>query len=139
MIKNRGAVLVLIVVLLTISATFILYGYSYFLFNNQRDFLFSKYYERAVASALSCREVATARLNINFLYRVSNAELLNFNCKYSVVTNNDVKDKDIYIDVFATGTVDVPISIYPKVIVVSLKSTIQISHIGPKIIKTILQ
>lgn len=136
--RNKGAVLILIVVVLTITATFILYSYSSFLVTSQKDFLFSKYYERAVASALSCRETATARLNVNFLYRVSNAELSNFNCKYSVVTNNEVKDRDVYVDIFATSTIDVPVFIYPKSISVVLESTIKISHLGPAIIKTIL-
>jgi hypothetical protein len=137
--RNKGAVLVLIVVVLTVSATFAMYSYSYLLINSQRDFLFSKYYERAIASALSCREVAMARVNVNFLYRASNAEIANFSCKYSVVTNNEVKDRDVYIDIFATGTVDVTKIVYPKSILVGIKSTVQISHIGPKITQTIIQ
>ena len=137
--RNKGAVLILIVVVLTITATFILYSYSSFLVTSQKDFLFSKYYERAIASALSCREVATARLNVNFLYRASNAEITNFNCKYSIVTNSNFMDRDVYIDIFATGTVDVPKIVYPKSILVGIKSTVQISHIGPKITQTIIQ
>ena len=137
--NNKGAVLILIVVVLTITATFILYSYSSFLVTSQKDFLFSKYYERAAASALSCREDAAARLNINFLYRVPNVVLSKFKCEYSIVANNEVKDKDIYVNVFATGTVNVPISIYPKILAVSVKSTIKISHLGPTVIKTIFQ
>ncbi len=131
--------LVLIVVVLTITATFILYSYSSFLFTSQRDFLFAKYYERAVASALSCREVATARLNTNFQYRISNANISRFNCTYSIITNPNFKDKDIYVDVYATGTANVPRFIYPKTITVALKSIIKISHLGPTIIQTNLQ
>ncbi len=136
---NKGAVLILIVVILTVMATLILYSYSYFLFDSERDFLFSKYYERAIASALSCREAAMARLNIDFQYRTNNADILDFKCNYSTTNNYDLKDKDIYVDVFATGTVDVPKFIYPKPISIGIKSTVKISHIGPSIIKTIFQ
>ena len=137
--ENRGAVLILIVVVLAVSATFMLYSSSHFLLISQRDFLFSKYYERAVASALSCREAAAARLNVNFQYRASHAEVSQFNCIYSVFTNPDIKDKDMHVDVFATGTSEVPRFIYPKTIFVALKSTITISHLGPAIDKTIFQ
>ncbi len=137
--NNRGAVLVLVIVVLGITATFILYSYSSFLVTSQRDFLFSKYYERAAAAALSCREAAAARLNVNFQYRVSNKEILNFPCQYSILSNYDFKDKDIYVDVFATGTMDVPKFVYPHAISVSIKSTIKISHIGLTITKTFLQ
>lgn len=137
--NNKGGVLILIVLVLTVTSTFLLYSYSNFLINSQRDFLFSKYYERAALSALSCREVAAARVNVNFQYRILNTEISSFNCKYSIVTNPDFKSKDIYVDVFATGTVNVPVFIYFKPISISLKSTIRISHIGPTILKTTFQ
>lgn len=137
--KNKGAVLILIVVVLTISATFILYSYSYYLFSSQRDFLFSRYYERAIASALSCREAAMARLVQDFQYKTDELYLQEFKCKYSVKENQNLTEPNISLDIFATGTTDVPKIIFLKPITVSVKSTVQIPHIGPQILKTILQ
>lgn len=137
--NKRGAALILIVVILTVSATLILYSFSSFLFSSQRDFLFSKYYERAIASAISCREEAMAQININFQYRINNSGVSGFNCTYSIKDNYDIKDKDIYVDIFATGTVDTPRFVYFKPLFISLKSSIKISHIGPTVTKTIFQ
>lgn len=137
--KNKGAVLILIIVVLTISATFILYSYSNYLFSRQRDFLFSRYYERAIASALSCREAAMARLVQDFQYRNNELYLQEFKCKYSIKTNQNPTESNIYLEIFATGTTGVPKVVFFKPVTVSIISTVQISHIGPRIQKTIFQ
>ena len=133
---QKGAVLILIVVVLMVTSTLVLYSYSSFLFKSQRDFLFSKYYERAIAAVLSCRETAMARLNFNFLYRIEN-ENGNPNCTYSVINNHT--SKDVYVDINTTSTIDVPKFIYPKNIIISINSLVKISHVGANIIKTNLQ
>lgn len=135
--RNRGIVLVLIILILSVSFTFILLASFNYLINSQRDFLFSKYYERAIASALSCREVAMARLNLNFLYTANDINISDHNCHYSVIFDHTLKD--VYINIFSTSTIDIPRFIYPKNIIVSIKSTVQISHVGPNVIKTIFQ
>lgn len=136
---NKGSAIILTIIIITVFATYTLYSRSYILINSQRDFLFSKYYERATASALSCREMAVARLSTDFLYRADGVKVPNYNCDYSIFTNSNYRDADIYVDIFAMGTTSVPRFIYPKNIMVSIKSTVKISHIAPTIIKTIFQ
>lgn len=139
--KNKGAVLVLIVVMFMVMSTFFLYSYQQIVFTGSRDFLFSIYYERAIASALSCREVAMARLTADFQYRTSEIDinislpqLLNTQnapkCKFSVSGNGT------YIDIYATGIIDAPHSISKLPITAYIKSTVSISYTNPKIIST---
>ena len=60
-------ILVLLGIMLTVTG--LIYSCFYLNANEDRDLIFRKYYMRAIASALSCREVAMARLTNNFLYR----------------------------------------------------------------------
>ncbi|MEI8062170.1 MAG: hypothetical protein WCG97_02625 [bacterium] len=140
--KEKGAVMILIVLILMMVATGLFASHGEGTISRQKDFLFGTYYERAIASALSCREVAMARLSANFQYVSSTTtppEAVNegIACSYSVIKNqtSPANSRDFYVDVVAVGNVSsnelLPISLI-------IKSTLMISFASPKIEKTFI-
>ncbi len=140
--KEKGAVMILVVLLLMIVATGLFASYGRMVISRQKDVLFGTYYERTIASALSCREVAMARLTDNFQYLSSTTtppEAVNegITCAYSVIKNptSPPNSRDFYVDVVAIGASNsknfLPISVI-------VKSTLLISFALPKIEKTFI-
>ena len=155
--------LMLILVLVVMSSLLIsrFFNFNYI---RQKDRAFSQEYNRAIANALSCREVAMARLTSNYLFRVTDVDIyseipylntLNQNqgisdisrikCKFSITSNtafNDTQNggiinpRDLYIDIVSTGLISTKLFGKNWDLNVTIKSTVLISYTFPIIKKT---